>query len=63
VTADPDKIDMDVPILGILEIAKGDHMPADDVEYYALGYLAMEAKGRAAEFDPEVLLNAIKENF
>lgn len=60
---------MDAPILEILEIVKGDHMPADnpesfadDVEYYAPGYLAMEAEGRAAEFDPEVLLNAIKED-
>ena len=29
---------------------------ADDVEFYAPGYLAMEAEGRAAEYDFELLL-------
>jgi hypothetical protein len=49
--ADSDRIDMDSPILEILEIAKGDHMPEDnpegfvyDVEYYVLGYFAMVAE-------------------
>ena len=60
------RIDMDLPILEILELAKG-HYPsefvspslADDVEYYAPGYLAMESQGRAAEFDPEVMIEAL----
>lgn len=58
---------MDFPILKILELAKG-HCPsefvspslADDVEYYAPGYLAMESQGCAAEFDPEVLMEVLR---
>lgn len=65
--ADWYRIDMDLPLLEILEIAKA-HYPsefvspslADDVEYYAPGYLAMEAQGSATEFDPEVLLEELR---
>lgn len=32
---------------------------ADDVKFYAPGYLAMEAEGRAAEYDPELLLRRL----
>lgn len=32
---------------------------ADDVEFYAPGYLAMESERRAAEYDPELLLRRL----
>jgi hypothetical protein len=53
------RVDMNVPMLEILELAKG-HYPyesvspslADDVEYYAPRHLTIELQGHAAEFDP-----------
>lgn len=58
---------MDAPILEILETALEERRMtrvdstrfADDVEFYAPGYLAMESEGRAAEYDPELLLRRL----
>lgn len=58
---------MDAPILEILETALEECRLtqvnstcfADNVEFYAPGYPAMEAEGRAAEYDPELLLRRL----
>ncbi|RJE18587.1 hypothetical protein PHISCL_09080 [Aspergillus sclerotialis] len=56
-------VDMNAPILDILDTAMKEGLTAydrtrfaGDVEYYAPEYLAMEAEGRTAEYDPDVLL-------
>ena len=58
---------MDLPILEILEIAKGHYQSefvssnlANDVEYYAPGCLAMEAQGHTTDFDSEVLMEGLR---
>jgi hypothetical protein len=54
--------DINAPVLKMLETAKEEAFTAfnsprlaEDVEFYAPGYLAMEAEGRAAEYDPAPL--------
>lgn len=58
------RVNMNDPIPEIFETVLEEHRMthvdctrfADDVEFYAPGYLAMEVEGRAVEYDLEFLL-------
>ena len=68
ILTDSSSFDINAPVLSMLEGAKEEASTAFDssrfaenVEFYAPGYLSMETQGRVAEYDPAHLMEEFDE--